>query len=97
VTLGAFVSSLEAPAPPRGLPAALRGLWHALRGEWDRAHDEVQPDSRECAWVHAALHRDEGDDDNAGYWYERAGRRPATGPMRDEYLAIAASLLGDSA
>jgi len=81
-----FVASLSADVPPPGLTPA-------LRGEWDLAHDAVQPDDRDCAWVHAALHRDEGDLPNARYWYAEAGRRLAPGPVRDEYLAILRVLL----
>jgi len=88
-----FVASLSAAVPPPGIAPALCGLWHALRGEWDLAHDAVQPDDRDCAWVHAALHRDEGDLPNARYWYAEARRQAATGPLRDEYLAILRVLL----
>jgi hypothetical protein len=91
--LAAFRASLEQAAPPESLSSALRGLWHAMRGEWDAAHDAVQPDDPDCAWVHAALHREEGDVSNARYWYRRAGRPPAEGPYAEEHLAIAATLL----
>ena len=91
--LQAFHESLEASALPKGLSPPLLGVWHALRGEWHAAHDAVQDDTAECAWVHAALHREEGDTANAGYWYRRAGRSPARGALHDEYLAIAAALL----
>lgn len=91
VTPDPFELSLRDDAPPTADPA-LRGVWFALRGEWDAAHDAVQPDTRECAWVHAALHREEGDHDNARYWYGCAGRPVATGAHRDEYLAIARAL-----
>jgi hypothetical protein len=88
-----FVASLRDAAPPPGLTPALRGLWHALRGEWEPAHDAVQPDDRDCAWVHAALHRDEGDLPNARYWYAEARRPVATGAAPDEYRAILRELL----
>ena len=88
----AFVASLAHAAPPPFPNPALLGIWHALRGEWERAHDAVQPETADCAWVHAALHRDEGDLPNARYWYGEAGRAAATGPLRDEYLAIAREL-----
>ena len=91
--LASFRRSLDAEVPPVGASAALRGCWHALRGEWEAAHDAVQPDDDDCAWVHAVLHREEGDHTNAGYWYRLAGRRAAVGAVRDEYLSIAAELL----
>lgn len=88
-----FLDGLADDAPPPGVSGPVRGCWHALRGEWDAAHDAVQGDSAADSWVHAALHREEGDHGNAGYWYRRAGRSPATGPARREYLEIAAELL----
>ena len=64
-----------AKSDPLTHEAALRALWFALQGKWDAAHDIAQSDdSREGAWVHAYLHRVEGDTTNANYWYERAGR-----------------------
>ncbi|MBY9064259.1 hypothetical protein K7957_15060 [Sphingomonas yunnanensis] len=81
-------------------PAAgglLRALWHGARGEWEAAHAIAQDDpSAAGAWVHAWLHRVEGDDANAAYWYRRAGRPIAAGPTEDEARAIAAALLGET-
>ena len=78
-------------------PAAgglLRALWHGTRGEWEAAHAIAQDEpSAEGAWVHAWLHRVEGDDANAAYWYRRAGRPVAAGPIDAEARAITASLL----
>lgn len=57
------------------LGPALRALWHDARGDWERAHAVCQEaGNREGDWVHAYLHRKEGDLGNAGYWYARAGR-----------------------
>jgi hypothetical protein len=93
--LAAFTASLADPAPPPGLPRPLRALWHAARGEWDRAHEIVQAHEGEPAhdWVHAHLHRVEGDLGNAGYWYRRAGRAPARGDLVAEREVIVAELL----
>ena len=89
-----FEASLQEPGPPADLTPALRGLWHALCGDWDTAHATVQTEGDgECAWVHAALHREEGDLRNADYWYRRADRPRAHGDVRAEYLGIAAALL----
>ena len=81
-------------------PAAgglLRALWHGARGEWEAAHAIAQDDpSVAGAWVHAWLHRVEGDDANAAYWYRRAGRPVAAGPTDDEACAIAAALLRET-
>lgn len=69
------------------LSVAVQALWHAAHGAWDTAHDLVQDDpSVECAWVHAYLHRVEGDIGNARYWYHQAGKKPATNLSLDEEL-----------
>jgi len=62
----------------------LRALWLAGRGEWEQAHEIAQSDENlDGAWVHAYLHRVEGDTSNANYWYRRAGRpNPSGGPPR---------------
>ncbi|MEJ1972266.1 MAG: hypothetical protein WDM96_07325 [Lacunisphaera sp.] len=70
-------------------------MWHDARGDWDRAHALAQQDSgRNGAWVHAYLHRKEGDAMNAGYWYARAGKPAASGDLDAEREAIARALLG---
>jgi hypothetical protein len=74
---------------------ALDALWWAARGNWERAHAIIQDeDGRDAAWVHAYLHRVEGDLGNAAYWYRRASRAPASGPLDAEWENIAAALLG---
>ena len=90
-----FEASLAGGSPPAGLTGPLLALWHAAKGEWDRAHaiaqeDEADPDR---AWVHAHLHRVEGDLGNAGYWYRRAGRAAAEGDLAAERRAIVGGLL----
>ncbi len=68
MTFDAFESSLTQPEPPAGLTPALRALWHERRGDWDAAHRLAQAeDDRDGAWVHAYLHRVEGDHANAAY------------------------------
>ncbi len=90
----AFRASLAAPAPPAGLAKALEALWWQGKGDWRRAHELAQAaDDSDGAWVHAHLHRVEGDLGNAGYWYRRAGRPVAAGPLDAEWDAIAAALL----
>lgn len=93
--LAGFEASLRGGQPPPGLDPPLQALWHGLRGEWQGAHAIVQDLEGDPAadWVHAWLHRIEGDLGNAGYWYRRAGRPPATGPTEAEGLRIAATLL----
>ena len=82
--------------PPAGLSGALQGLWHDARGDWDGAHQCAQDDhSRDGSWVHAYLHRKEGDSGNAGYWYSRAGRPMPAGStsLESEWEQIARALL----
>jgi hypothetical protein len=76
----AFKRSLAHAVPPRALAPELQALWWAGKGDWDKAHRIVMDEhSKAAAWVHAYLHRVEGDDGNAGYWYRQAQRKAATG------------------
>lgn len=92
--LDAFRASLAGRSPPEGLSAPLAALWWDAKGGWTRAHEAAQAgDDADSAWVHAYLHRKEGDLPNARYWYARAGRPAATGALEAEWAAIAAALL----
>jgi hypothetical protein len=83
------------PKLPPGLGAALEALWHEAHGDWEKAHAQAQAArSREGDWVHAYLHRKEGDEGNAAYWYSRAGRPVAQVSLDEEWSAIAGELLG---
>ncbi len=74
--------------------AAIRALWWAAHSDWQHAHEAAQADEgAPAAWVHAYLHRVEGDLENASYWYGRAGRPIATGSLDNEWQAIASTLL----
>jgi len=89
-----FERSLSLTTPPAEISSALLGLWHDARGDWTRAHQCVQDDATpEGAWVHAYLHRKEEDEGNAAYWYGRAGRPVATGPLEDEWRSVAQALV----
>ena len=94
MTLAELRDSLARSKPPAGLEASLEALWHDARGDWDRAHRiAMDAKGRDAAWVHAYLHRKEGDLDNARYWYRKAKRPEATGALENEWAAIAAALL----
>ena len=95
MNVAAFIASLDGAAPAPGLNAPLAGLWWAAKGDWEQAHRIVQDDSgRDAAWVHAYLHRVEGDLGNAGYWYRQAGQVAAKDSLEAEWERIAATLLG---
>ena len=93
MNLEAFKLTLDQAGPPLvSLP--LKALWHDAKGDWTGAHDLLQDDNTsEGAWVHAYLHRKEGDASNAAYWYRRAGKPVASGTLEDEWDAMAEELL----
>lgn len=96
--LESFKASLSGREPPKPLGLALQALWWDAKGDWDKAHDCAQAvKDRSGAWVHAYLHRKEGDLSNAGYWYGTAGRPVAKGALEQEWAAIATALLEPSA
>jgi hypothetical protein len=89
VSMADFKASLSDTAPAPELNAPLAALWWAAKGQWDE--DEAGADS---AWVHAYLHRVEGDLGNAGYWYRQAGKPVATGSLETEWERMVSALLG---
>jgi hypothetical protein len=97
VNIAEFRASLSGAAPPPNLDAPLASLWWAAKGGWDQAHGIVQDEtSVEAAWVHAYLHRVEGDLGNAGYWYRQASKPIAGGSLQTEWEQIASTLLGSA-
>ncbi len=90
-----FKASLSGAAPAPELAAPLAALWWAAKGNWDQAHKIAQDEeTAEAAWVHAYLHRVEGDLGNAGYWYRQANKSVATGSLETEWERMASALLG---
>ena len=90
-----FKASIAKDAPPDGLSLALQALWQDAKGEWDEAHKLAQAQKDETgAWVHAYLHRVEGDLPNANYWYRNANKPECTAPLPEEWDTIAQTLLG---
>jgi hypothetical protein len=95
VSAADFRASLSGAAPAPGLDGPLAGLWWAAKGNWDQAHKIVQDEATaDAAWVHAYLHRVEGDLGNAGYWYRQAGQPAATDSLESEWQRIVSALLG---
>lgn len=90
-------SASNEPNPPNGLDATALALWHARAGNWERAHDLCQEiPGTAGSWIHAYLHREEGDLSNAAYWYARAGRGMPDKrvSIAEEWREIAKALLG---
>ena len=86
-------ASLSGDEPPVETAVLLTALWWDAKGDWDQAHRIVQDESgADAAWVHAYLHRKEGDLPNAKYWYNRANRQPASNQLEDEWADIVDAL-----
>ena len=86
-----------APEPPPELDPCLRALWLGRRGEWEASHDLVNDiDTSLGSWIHAWLHRVEGDLSNAGYWYRLAGRPQATSDLEAEWDELVGAALAAS-
>jgi len=97
MTLDQFRASLQNDAPPAELDFALSGLWWEAKGDWTKAHESAQQDEGpRGAWVHAYLHRKEGDASNAAYWYGQAGKAVCGDPLEQEWAEIAIALLAAS-
>ncbi|ATL47415.1 hypothetical protein COR50_09665 [Chitinophaga caeni] len=95
MTIAEFNASLQLAQPPADLSPALQALWWDAKDEWNRAHDIAQDiRSTAGAWIHAYLHRKEGDEGNAEYWYARAGKLMPPNTLDEEWQQITAELLG---
>jgi len=79
---------------PNGLSVYLKALWYDAKGDWDEAHHIIQdvPD-KNASWIHAYLHRREGDINNADYWYYQAGRKRPDIPLNEEWDEIVKAML----
>lgn len=85
-----FIKSLEADQPDEKMPDTLRVLWFHRKQQWEKAHQIAQDmEGPDGAWLHAFLHRDEGDEWNAGYWYRRAGKPFFNGAIAEEWEKLA--------
>jgi hypothetical protein len=97
MTFAEFERSLKTDRPPRGLAPALAALWWAKKDDWAKAHTIVMNENgHDAAWVHAWLHRVEGDTGNAAYWYRQAKKPVVSGAFDPEWQAIATALLGEA-
>ena len=91
--LNEFIQSIQEESPPEGLSEPLQAMWHASKGDWETAHNIAQSISSELgSWIHAYLHRVEGDLSNADYWYKRAGKPQFQGSTEAEADEIVNSI-----
>jgi hypothetical protein len=94
MTVQQFRDSTLSDAPPKDLGFALAGLWWDAKGDWTKAHESAQQDEGPAgSWVHAYLHRKEGDASNAAYWYHRAEKPAARSSLQEEWNEITTALL----
>jgi|SRR6478736_646970 len=94
MTLNEFSATLNQQQPPAGSGIFLQALWHDAKGNWNKAHELVQDEeNKEGAWIHAYLHRKEGDLSNAGYWYRRANKSMPTVSLQQEWENIVTAFL----
>ena len=90
-----FIDSLQDSEPPTTLSSALQALWWDKKEAWDKAHDATQPGGLEADWVHAYLHRKEGDQGNASYWYHKAHKPKPSSSLEQEWEDILQTLLAE--
>ncbi|MEM9157726.1 MAG: hypothetical protein AAGB46_01660 [Verrucomicrobiota bacterium] len=95
MTKDEFLASIENDeGPSSDWSMAVQGLWWDRKGEWDKAHDCCQPPSdNETDWLHAYLHRKEGDLGNASYWYRRSGKPIFQGTLDEEWEGMVEELV----
>ena len=92
-----FLHTTTSPNPPEGVDRLVKALWHIKKDHWHEAHDMVQEDAGlDAAWIHALLHKIEGDHWNAEYWYRQAGIKNPALSRDEEWEAIARKLLSSS-
>lgn len=94
MNLASFKESLSGNEPPQNASVYLKALWFDRKGDWHKAHILIQDvDDKEAAWIHAYLHRKEGDIGNADYWYRRSGKKRPPVSLEEEWDQIVAELL----
>ena len=89
-----FKESLILDAPDPKLSTLLKSLWYDAKEDWDQAHALIdQLGDRDSAWVHAYLHRKEGDIWNADYWYARAKKSRPSYSLEEEWSNLVSQFL----
>ena|SRR5687768_3313655 len=92
-----FKESLSLASPPSEVSIHLKALWYDAKGDWQQSHDIIQDIvDTNAAWIHAYLHRKEGDIWNADYWYSKAGKKRPNVSLQQEWQMISNELIHDS-
>lgn len=94
MTFTQFKESLSTESPAGEISVYLKALWFDAKGDWEKAHTIIQDiESANASWIHAYLHRKEGDTGNADYWYHRAGKKRPALTLEKEWEAIVNALI----
>jgi len=94
MTIQEFKDSITLQDPPTHLNDLLKALWHDAKGDWESAHNLAQDvTTKDGSWIHAYLHRKEGDLSNAPYWYHKAGKSVCKKNLHEEWEEIAQALV----
>jgi hypothetical protein len=94
MTFDQFKESLSSDLPPGSFSGYLKALWYDAKNDWKKAHNIIQDiEDTTASWIHAYLHRKEGDIGNADYWYHRAGRKRSAISLEEEWADIVKALL----
>lgn len=94
MTLSSFKESLLQNDPPQNASVYLKALWYDAKGQWEQSHKLIQDvDDVSASWIHAYLHRKEGDTANADYWYRHAGKKRPSVSLEEEWVTIVTALI----
>ena len=94
MNLEEFKKSLSSSKPPENIASHLKALWYAGKDDWESSHNIAQDiHDKNGSWIHAYLHRVEGDTFNANYWYNKAGRRMPGYSYQQEWEEISLALM----
>lgn len=94
MNVSSFKESLLNNEPPQKASVYLQALWYDAKSDWNKAHLLIQDvDNSNASWIHAYLHRKEGDTANADYWYRRAGKQRPSVSLQEEWETIVIVLL----
>jgi len=93
MTIDEFKKSLGTPVPGK-VSVYLESLWYDGKGDWEKSHNTIQDvEDKNAAWIHAYLHRKEGDIWNADYWYTKAGRKRPSVSLEEEWESLVSNFL----